>query len=273
MLLEPHAPLARSSACPLPPPGCTLASAIAAELAKGQPLLAAVCSARSALQRALAGSTRLSLGSGVQRPFHHLFMLDAAAAAAPLGAAARTDPGVLRAQLRLYAVTDPHCNRKHSRCARVQLVGAARRLTGARGGGVHVHGMAWHAAVLEVVRRTNAPPPPPTPPLSAAMSCCGVGCCCWTRPRPSSRPWVGRVALMWSCVRLPNHATINPAPTPALHHRRLPPPHTHSRSVVDAVRLAVQGGATIVQLRDKGAEGGDFARDAAAVLEVSNPAW
>lgn len=128
------------------PPGCTLASAIAAELAKGLPLLPAVAAARAALLEALRASAPLALGSGVQRPFHHLHMLpvlapapapaaaSAAAAAATAGvsiappaapgagsgagsgALGRVDLGLLTRQLRLYAVTDPHCNQKAGRC-------------------------------------------------------------------------------------------------------------------------------------------------------------
>ncbi|GIL79240.1 hypothetical protein Vretifemale_8627 [Volvox reticuliferus] len=104
--------------------GCTLASAIAAELAKGLPLRAAVSAARSALQTALRASVPLSLGSGVQRPFHHRHMM-AATVSEPTGAAvaeggkrgtlARVDPATLRRQLRLYGVTDPYCNKKCNR--------------------------------------------------------------------------------------------------------------------------------------------------------------
>ncbi|KXZ50218.1 hypothetical protein GPECTOR_17g855 [Gonium pectorale] len=143
--------------------GCTLASAIAAELAKGLPLLSAVAAAREALQRALRESAPLALGSGVQRPFHHLHMLPPHAQPQPQpqpGSAwggwglRRADPAAVRRAMRLYAVTDPHCNQK----------------TG--------------------------------------------------------------------------------------------------RSLVEAVTLAVRGGATIVQLREKDIDGGDFARQAAEALKV-----
>ncbi|KAG2445538.1 hypothetical protein HXX76_000153 [Chlamydomonas incerta] len=117
--------------------GCTLASAIAAELAKGLPLLPAVAAARAALLEALRASAPLSLGSGVQRPFHHLHMLApptppptpsaaGAGAGSGSGALARVDLGVLRRQLRLYAVTDPHCNQKTGRSL-LQAVTAAVR--------------------------------------------------------------------------------------------------------------------------------------------------
>ncbi|GIL58091.1 hypothetical protein Vafri_12939 [Volvox africanus] len=145
--------------------GCTLASAIAAELAKGLPLRAAISAARAALQTALKASAPLNLGSGVQRPFHHLHMMTMTTA--PTGAAAvegaggrqlapllRVDPATLRRQLRLYGVTDPYCNNK--------------------------------------------------------------------------------------C----------------------------NRTLLEAVTLAVRGGATIIQLREKDIDGGDFAREAAAALRV-----
>ncbi|KAG2498573.1 hypothetical protein HYH03_003324 [Edaphochlamys debaryana] len=132
--------------------GCTLASAIAAELAKGLPLLPAVTAARAALAEALRASAPLRLGGGVQRPFHHLHMLPPASAPAPpftfpassaaapysslaspaadVGGAGsgdsagasgafapqrRYDPALLRRQLALYAVTDPGCNDRTGR--------------------------------------------------------------------------------------------------------------------------------------------------------------
>ncbi|GFR49145.1 hypothetical protein Agub_g11163, partial [Astrephomene gubernaculifera] len=120
--------------------GCTLASAIAAELARGSALLAAVRSARAALQRALRASTGLRLGAGVQRPFDHQHMRreaggrqlgegqraegelaatspppSASVAAVPPVVASRVDREALRRQLRLYAVTDPHCNQRSGR--------------------------------------------------------------------------------------------------------------------------------------------------------------
>ncbi|EFJ50063.1 hypothetical protein VOLCADRAFT_89047 [Volvox carteri f. nagariensis] len=141
--------------------GCTLASAIAAELAKGLPLLAAVTAARTALHEALRASAALSLGGGVQRPFHHLHLMTpgpltvpAASAASVSSSLRRVDLTTLRRQLRLYGVTDPYCNKK--------------------------------------------------------------------------------------C----------------------------NRTLLEAVTLAVRGGATIIQLREKDTDGGDFAREAAAALKV-----
>ncbi|KAG2431981.1 hypothetical protein HYH02_013197 [Chlamydomonas schloesseri] len=118
--------------------GCTLASAISAELAKGLPLLPAVAAARAALLEALRASAPLALGSGVQRPFHHLHMLPVGAPtpsptpspAAPVPSAAphlaRYDLGALRRQLRLYAVTDPHCNTKTGRSLLEAVTAAVR---------------------------------------------------------------------------------------------------------------------------------------------------
>ena len=50
--------------------GCSLSSAIAAELAKGQPLTQAVASAKSWLQQAIGKADRLEVGSG-HGPVHH----------------------------------------------------------------------------------------------------------------------------------------------------------------------------------------------------------
>ncbi|KAG1664830.1 hypothetical protein FOA52_007088 [Chlamydomonas sp. UWO 241] len=69
--------------------GCTLASAMAAHIARGAPLEDAVRAARAYVQAALASSAHLTIGAGPQHPFNHGYMLhgwgaldDAAAAAA-----------------------------------------------------------------------------------------------------------------------------------------------------------------------------------------------
>ena len=51
--------------------GCTTASAIAAELAKGASVPAAVRAAKEYVGCALAASAQLRIGSGAQRPFNH----------------------------------------------------------------------------------------------------------------------------------------------------------------------------------------------------------
>jgi hydroxymethylpyrimidine/phosphomethylpyrimidine kinase len=56
--------------------GCSLSSAIAAELAKGQPLPQAVASAKAWLQQAIAMADRLEVGSGHGHgPVHHFHAL------------------------------------------------------------------------------------------------------------------------------------------------------------------------------------------------------
>lgn len=50
------------------------------------------------------------------------------------------------------------------------------------------------------------------------------------------------------------------------------PFNAFSRSLVDAVTAAVAGGATIVQLREKKASGGEFFASAAAALAVCRAA-
>lgn len=52
--------------------GCTLASAIAAGLAKGLPLKDAVSEAKAYVSAAIAGADQLPVGSG-RRPLHHFF--------------------------------------------------------------------------------------------------------------------------------------------------------------------------------------------------------
>jgi hydroxymethylpyrimidine kinase/phosphomethylpyrimidine kinase/thiamine-phosphate diphosphorylase len=53
--------------------GCSTASAIAAELAKGASLEQAVRAAKEYISEALARSTALRIGSGKQTPFNHGF--------------------------------------------------------------------------------------------------------------------------------------------------------------------------------------------------------
>lgn len=93
--------------------GCTLASAISAGLAKGLPLAQAVREARAYLHAALGRSAPLAIGTGVQRPFNHGFMLaDWAVASASQGAPSTyPDRARVREAMRLYAVTDPRCNK------------------------------------------------------------------------------------------------------------------------------------------------------------------
>jgi hydroxymethylpyrimidine/phosphomethylpyrimidine kinase len=54
--------------------GCTLSSAIAAELAKGHPLREAVATAKAYVTAALAASSKLSVGGG-HGPVHHFHAL------------------------------------------------------------------------------------------------------------------------------------------------------------------------------------------------------
>lgn len=51
--------------------GCTTASAIAAELAKGSDMLSAARAAKTYVSEALQSSVGVAIGSGSQRPFNH----------------------------------------------------------------------------------------------------------------------------------------------------------------------------------------------------------
>ncbi|CAN6880979.1 unnamed protein product [Brassica oleracea] len=87
--------------------GCTLASCIAAELAKGSPMLSAVKVAKRFVDTALNYSKEIVIGSGMQGPFDHFLSLK--------------DPQSYRQStfkpddLFLYAVTDSRMNRKWNR--------------------------------------------------------------------------------------------------------------------------------------------------------------
>ncbi|KAH0434499.1 hypothetical protein IEQ34_026803 [Dendrobium chrysotoxum] len=89
--------------------GCTLASYIAAELAKGAPMLQSVQAAKSFVKSALLYSKDLMIGNGPQGPFDHLFMLkNQLNNYAPKWSFNANS-------LLLYAVTDSRMNKKWAR--------------------------------------------------------------------------------------------------------------------------------------------------------------
>ncbi|XP_042019677.1 thiamine biosynthetic bifunctional enzyme TH1, chloroplastic [Salvia splendens] len=89
--------------------GCTLASAIAAELARGSPLFSAVKRAKQYVESALYYSKDILIGEGHQGPFDHLLKLknNALNQCVPRP----FDPN----SLLLYAVTDSNMNKKWGR--------------------------------------------------------------------------------------------------------------------------------------------------------------
>ncbi|CAI9103813.1 OLC1v1002375C1 [Oldenlandia corymbosa var. corymbosa] len=89
--------------------GCSLASSIAAELAKGLPVISAVKVAKRFIESALEYSKDIHIGNGRQGPFDHLLKLKNNAPG--LCAAYPFDPS----SLFLYAVTDWRMNRKWGR--------------------------------------------------------------------------------------------------------------------------------------------------------------
>ncbi|KAI4977969.1 hypothetical protein ZWY2020_014523 [Hordeum vulgare] len=86
--------------------GCTLASSIAAELAKGSSMLNAVQVAKNFVESALHHSKDLVIGNGPQGPFDHLFRLKRPPY--NIGSQQRFNPD----SLFLYAVTDSRMNKK-----------------------------------------------------------------------------------------------------------------------------------------------------------------
>lgn len=89
--------------------GCTLASCIAAELAKGSTMLQAVKAAKYYVESALVYSKEIAIGTGPQGPFDHLMRLKRSAKTAPRKNG--FDPN----DLFLYAVTDSRMNKKWGR--------------------------------------------------------------------------------------------------------------------------------------------------------------
>ncbi|KAJ4964515.1 hypothetical protein NE237_024454 [Protea cynaroides] len=88
--------------------GCTLASCIAAEVAKGSSILQAVKIAKCFVESALDYSKELVIGTGPQGPFDHLFKLSSN------GNSYRRQ-GFNPSDLFLYAVTDSRMNKKWGR--------------------------------------------------------------------------------------------------------------------------------------------------------------
>ncbi|KAL5982620.1 beta ketoadipyl CoA thiolase, th1 [Asimina triloba] len=89
--------------------GCTLASCIAAELAKGSPMLTAVQAAKRFVENALHYSKDIVIGHGAQGPFDHHFKLKNHISV-PYSRR-HFDPG----DLFLYAVTDSRMNTRWGR--------------------------------------------------------------------------------------------------------------------------------------------------------------
>eukprot|EP00123_Amoebidium_parasiticum_P018976 comp24325_c5_seq1/m.45920 comp24325_c5_seq1/g.45920 ORF comp24325_c5_seq1/g.45920 comp24325_c5_seq1/m.45920 type:complete len:500 (-) comp24325_c5_seq1:50-1549(-) len=97
--------------------GCTLASALAAYLAKGLAVPDAAQSAKDYLARLLAHSNGLSLGTGIQRPLDHSFALSKVNG---------TDRYSLTKALRIYGVTDPKLDKKLNRDTEVSALEAIK---------------------------------------------------------------------------------------------------------------------------------------------------
>ncbi|CAM8941798.1 unnamed protein product [Rhodiola kirilowii] len=85
--------------------GCTMASCIAAELAKGSLMLLAVKVAKRFVEAALEYSKEMAIGKGPQGPFDHFMKLKTSSKPLPFNPS----------QLFLYAVTDSRMNKKWGR--------------------------------------------------------------------------------------------------------------------------------------------------------------
>ncbi|CAM8935498.1 unnamed protein product [Rhodiola kirilowii] len=85
--------------------GCTMASCIAAELAKGSLMLPAVKVAKRFVEAALEYSKEMVIGQGPQGPFDHFMKLKTSSKPLPFNPS----------QLFLYAVTDSRMNKKWGR--------------------------------------------------------------------------------------------------------------------------------------------------------------
>nr|GEU97894.1 thiamine biosynthetic bifunctional enzyme TH1, chloroplastic isoform X1 [Tanacetum cinerariifolium] len=103
--------------------GCTMASCIAAELAKGSSMLSAVKVAKQYVETALEYSKSLNIGKGPQGPFDHLFKLKRNAISS-----SRLQP-FEPSDLFLYAVTDSGMNKRWGRsitdAVRAAILGGA----------------------------------------------------------------------------------------------------------------------------------------------------
>ncbi|CAG9463330.1 unnamed protein product [Pedinophyceae sp. YPF-701] len=101
--------------------GCTLASSIAAGLARGMPVEAAVRAAKQYIQETIAASAGLgtSLGDGVQRPLLHGSALRASRRVASRRAGASA--AAAAQYLKVYGVTDPGCDERTGRGTEEQV--------------------------------------------------------------------------------------------------------------------------------------------------------
>ncbi|MQL71168.1 hypothetical protein Taro_003442 [Colocasia esculenta] len=89
--------------------GCTLASCIAAELAKGSSMLQAVQAAKDFVENALFHSKDVLIGSGPQGPFDHFVKIKDHIRSVTEKQQFRSD------DLLLYAITDPRMNKRWGR--------------------------------------------------------------------------------------------------------------------------------------------------------------
>lgn len=97
--------------------GCTLASAIAAELAKGHPMLPAILAAKQYLADTLQQSAGLNIGRGAQGPLNHLYKLSN-------WGKTSTERQFKPEALLLYAVTDAAMNKRWGRSTADAVRGA-----------------------------------------------------------------------------------------------------------------------------------------------------
>jgi hydroxymethylpyrimidine kinase/phosphomethylpyrimidine kinase/thiamine-phosphate diphosphorylase len=97
--------------------GCTLASAIAAELAKGLPMLPAILAAKQYLADTLQQSAGLNIGRGAQGPLNHLYKLSN-------WGKTSTERQFKPEALLLYAVTDAAMNKRWGRSTADAVRGA-----------------------------------------------------------------------------------------------------------------------------------------------------
>jgi hydroxymethylpyrimidine kinase/phosphomethylpyrimidine kinase/thiamine-phosphate diphosphorylase len=97
--------------------GCTLASAIAAELAKGHPMLPAILAAKQYLADTLQQSAGLKIGRGAQGPLNHLYKLSN-------WGKTSTERQFNPETLLLYAVTDTAMNKRWGRSTADAVRGA-----------------------------------------------------------------------------------------------------------------------------------------------------
>ena len=207
--------------------GCTLAAYIAAEMAKGADVPSAVRSAKRYVWRALERSVGLPLGSGLQRPMNHCFR-----------------------------ISDWRSDLERQAAAAAEKAKSVASMIAAAAAASSAAAASEDREEYPVGERRNSST---TTQTSSSNFSIGDSP---TSPSPLLHRTPSSTAAVFSlpprvinAVDLRLYAVTDPSMIEA-----------SGGSLEEAVSAAIDGGATVIQLREKHCEGGEFTRRAAAAL-------